>query len=66
VLLGVGNVKSYIAKVETVLGDKVRVHLGQNSMIVWGTASVGDTVMISNAQVIAVINEEHLQIVHVP
>lgn len=65
-LLSEKKTKSYIAVVESILGNKARVQLGNSSTVVWGIASVGDTVMISNAQIIAIVDKETIETVHIP
>jgi len=65
-LLDKGTDRTYIATVQSIEGDKVRVLLGNSSAVVWGTAKVGDAVMIANSQIVAIINRERVQVVHVP
>ncbi len=65
-MLGVGKRKSYIAIVQSIIGDKAKVKLGDVVTVVWGRAKVGNTVLISNNQIMAVINQENTQTIHVP
>ncbi|RKZ98610.1 MAG: hypothetical protein DRQ46_01530 [Gammaproteobacteria bacterium] len=58
-LVGAETKKSFTATVVTVLGQKVKVRLSTgNTMIVWGSADLNDTVMIVGKQIIAVVGQE--------
>lgn len=61
------KVKTFTAVVVSVNGQKVKVKLNTNNEItVWGTAKVGDTVLIQNAQIVAVVDKEKINTVFVP
>lgn len=65
-IIGSDKSKKYIAIVDSLVGTKVRIRTGNSTSLVWGKAKVGDTVMVRDSQVIAIINPEVVQTVYVP
>lgn len=65
-LVDKGNQKSFTAKVVSISGQKIKVQLAAgNTLIVWGVAQAGDTVLIVGKQIIAIIGEEKRKVVYI-
>lgn len=66
-LIGKDTQKTFTARVVGVSGQKVKITLSAgNSMVVWGTAKLNDTVLILGKQIVAVVSGQTRTTVYVP
>ena len=67
-LVGPDNAKTFIARVLVGGAVKVQVQIGDNDtpLSVWGSADLGETVLVSNRKIVAIVGRETVNPVTVP